>query len=159
MRVLGYHKEEQEEREESENRLCIRFPLHPTLSHLLNLVYLLVDGLFPVPSISPSLEEWPVVSAAEGSELAVCEKAPKQSQLLSGFSHWYIETYDERRRDRARKQTQCPVGGKSRGATASKTLSGASSQARRTLPAGRSPCRDGRRCSSPGLESRALRTE
>jgi hypothetical protein len=74
MRVLGYHKEEQEEQEESENRLCIRFPLHPTLSHLLNLVYLLVDGLFPVPSISPSLEEWPVVSEAEGSELAVCEK-------------------------------------------------------------------------------------
>ena len=74
MRVLGYHKGEQEEQEESENRLCIRFPLHPTLSHLLNLVYLLVDGLFPVPSISPSMKERPVVSAAEGSELAVCEK-------------------------------------------------------------------------------------
>ena len=50
MRVLGYHKEEQEEHEESENRLCIRFPLHPTLSHLLNLVYLLVAGLIAVCS-------------------------------------------------------------------------------------------------------------
>jgi hypothetical protein len=44
MRVSGDHKEEQEEQEESENPLCIRFPLHQTLSHLLNLVYLLVAG-------------------------------------------------------------------------------------------------------------------
>ena len=82
MRLLGDHKEGQEEQEESENCLCIRFPLHPTLSHLLNLVYLLVDGLFPVPSISPSIEEWLIVSEAEGSAMAVCEKAQNEAKLL-----------------------------------------------------------------------------
>ena len=72
----------QEEHEESENRLCIRFPLHPTLSHLLNLVYLLVDVLFPVPSISPSIEKWPVVSEAEGSAMAMCETRQNEANLL-----------------------------------------------------------------------------
>ena len=78
MRLLGDRKEG---REESANRLSIPFPLHSTLSHLLNLPggtplagSLLVAGLMAVCSPCSRfrlLEEWPVVSEAKGSEMAM----------------------------------------------------------------------------------------
>jgi hypothetical protein len=67
----------QEEHEESENPLSIPFSLHSTLPHLLNLLNLLnllVAGLVAVCSPCSRfrllIEEWPVVSEAEGSEMA-----------------------------------------------------------------------------------------
>jgi hypothetical protein len=51
-----------------------------------------------------------VASESEGSELAVIKSA-KTKPNCSGVRYWHIGTYDERRRDRPRKQSQFPARG------------------------------------------------